>query len=135
MVEATSESTSRNILMTESLLNHAARLFDERGYAETRLQDIAESVGISRPSIYYYFKTKEDILIALLWDMISAEYVLEPVSDPLLTPYQRLKEIMLRIGMQVVKNPARVRIFNRYLNLLPREVVREYSSQRIRLQE
>jgi AcrR family transcriptional regulator len=133
--ESTADASRRSNLVMQAILDHAATLFDERGYAETRLQDIAASVGLSRPTIYYYFNSKEDILIALLWDMISVDKVLEPVSDASLSPYQRLRELMIRIGMQVVEKPARVRIFNRNLSQLPRDVVREFTAVRHRLRE
>lgn len=45
------------------LLDAALRIFAERGYANTRLEDIAASVGVTKGTIYHYFSTKEDLLL------------------------------------------------------------------------
>lgn len=46
----------------KEILAVAARLFRERGYYSTSLDDIMGTIGISKPAVYYYFKAKEDIL-------------------------------------------------------------------------
>jgi AcrR family transcriptional regulator len=43
----------------------AARLFAERGYASTSLADLAEELGVQKPSLYHHIASKED----LLWDV------------------------------------------------------------------
>jgi AcrR family transcriptional regulator len=44
------------------LLDAALRIFAERGYGNTRLEDIAAAVGVTKGTIYHYFETKEDLL-------------------------------------------------------------------------
>lgn len=48
------------------ILDHAARLFRERGYAETSLRDIATVCGMKTASLYYHFASKEEIVIEVL---------------------------------------------------------------------
>jgi AcrR family transcriptional regulator len=48
------------------ILEAAAIIFHEKGYSAATLQDIADRVGILKGSIYYYIKTKPDLLEALL---------------------------------------------------------------------
>ena len=50
----------------EPILAAAAELFHARGYSATSMQDIAQSVGFSRPALYYHFRDKHDILSALV---------------------------------------------------------------------
>lgn len=50
----------------EQILDAAARLFVDRGFAATSTREIAENVGIKQASIYYYFSTKDKILEELL---------------------------------------------------------------------
>lgn len=53
-------------LLRQTILDVSARLFAERGFAGTNLQDVADALGISRPSLYYYFHSKEEILGSLV---------------------------------------------------------------------
>ncbi len=48
------------------LLNHARRLFAERGFSAVSMRDIARSVGLQQSSIYNHFDSKQSILIELL---------------------------------------------------------------------
>ena len=43
----------------------AARLFAERGYHGTSLADLADAVGVQKPSLYHHIQTKEDLLWAV----------------------------------------------------------------------
>jgi AcrR family transcriptional regulator len=124
---------TRSMLMTRSILDAATLLFDDRGYAETRMQDIADSMGVTRPTLYYYFKNKEEILIALLLELISADKVLESVDDPERTAYDRLRDLLRRIGAQVVEQPARLRIVNRNYAQVPEQFQQDFSAQRRRV--
>ena len=49
----------------ERILKAAGGLFEERGYYETNMGDIAEKAGIGRASMYYHFPDKESIARAL----------------------------------------------------------------------
>lgn len=44
------------------LLDAAARLFKEKGYAGTRQEDIADAAAIKAASVYYHFSSKEELL-------------------------------------------------------------------------
>src|SRR6202042_2581418 len=46
----------------EQMLRAALEVIAERGYAETRIADVAERIGISPALVIYYFKTKDQLL-------------------------------------------------------------------------
>lgn len=48
------------------ILDAAERLFGAKGYDSTSTNDILEAVGIARGTLYYHFKSKEDILDAMI---------------------------------------------------------------------
>jgi AcrR family transcriptional regulator len=48
------------------LLQAALELFVERGFAATRLEDIASRAGVSKGTLYLYFKSKDDLFKAVV---------------------------------------------------------------------
>jgi response regulator NasT len=44
------------------VLDAAARIFAEKGFAETTIKDLADAVGVLKGSLYYYFSSKEELL-------------------------------------------------------------------------
>ena len=54
-------------LETKTLIaGAAAELFSTRGYLATSIDDIAEAARISKGKVYYYFKSKRDLMISIL---------------------------------------------------------------------
>jgi AcrR family transcriptional regulator len=47
------------------------KLFSERGFATTRLEDVAEAAGVSKATIYLYFDSKADLFKAIVRDIAS----------------------------------------------------------------
>ena len=50
----------------QRLLEMATKLFAEKGYAGTSVREIVDRAGVSKPVLYYYFKSKEGLFYALL---------------------------------------------------------------------
>lgn len=73
----------------QEVLEAATKIFYERGYAETSVQDIADELGILKGSLYHYIDTKEDLLFRLLDEThedvhrILTEIEAEPELGPL----------------------------------------------------
>ncbi|QRP47160.1 TetR/AcrR family transcriptional regulator [Amycolatopsis sp. FDAARGOS 1241] len=55
-----------------TVLDTARRLFAEQGYDATSLQLIADTMGVTKANVYYYFRSKADLLEALLQCSIAA---------------------------------------------------------------
>jgi AcrR family transcriptional regulator len=73
----------------------AARLFAERGYAGTRLNDIAEGAGVTKPMLYRHFASKKTLHLALLahhWQELREQIVLSTAGGESLR--SRLPEIL-----------------------------------------
>ena len=57
----------RNSAVTcKKILNAAYRLLYRRGFARVSMDDIAEAAGVTKRSIYYHFKSKDDLVRAVL---------------------------------------------------------------------
>ena len=50
----------------QRLLETATELFAEKGYAGTSVREIVDRAGVSKPVLYYYFKSKEGLFYAIL---------------------------------------------------------------------
>ena len=53
------------------ILAKSAVLFDEFGYRETSMNDIADAVGVRKPTLYHYFDTKDEILFWIHEEFIN----------------------------------------------------------------
>lgn len=53
----------------EVIVEVAARLFAERGYGATSIDDIGTAAGVSGPAVYWHFKGKRAVLAAMLGDV------------------------------------------------------------------
>ncbi len=65
------------------ILDSAERLFVEKGYLETSINDIAEAADFSRTSVYQYFASKEEIYLRILdrYGDLLTERVTQATAD------------------------------------------------------
>ena len=76
----------------------AREIFHERGYAETSLADIAERARARGGSLYYFFKSKEKLLEAVLEDYkaIMRPVLLDPIWQKTSDPLERVWSLLSR---------------------------------------
>lgn len=55
----------------DAILVTAEALLDERGFDDISIEDLARGAGISRPTFYFYFASKDEVLLALLDRVIT----------------------------------------------------------------
>ena len=79
--------------LEERIIEVAKQLFIENGFEETSMSDIASRVGINRPTLHYYFRTKNKMFQAVLGQIIRP--LVPKVHDVLCESKRPLKE---RIG-------------------------------------
>ncbi|MGH9245428.1 MAG: TetR/AcrR family transcriptional regulator [Acidimicrobiales bacterium] len=65
----TARRTRNAFRRQQEVISAAARLFQEKGYEATSIQDIADELGILKGSLYYYIDTKEDLLFAIIQEV------------------------------------------------------------------
>jgi AcrR family transcriptional regulator len=78
------------------ILNVSEKLFKKEGYAKTSVESIIKNVGIAKGTFYYYFKTKEEILNALV-EKISTDmqiYFKSIIEADNLAAIEKLKLIL-----------------------------------------
>jgi AcrR family transcriptional regulator len=83
--EATRAETSD---VARHIARVAARLFAEKGYDATSVREIVEAAGVAKPTVYYYFGSKEGLAQALLSVPLSdlartLQGIVTSVADPI----------------------------------------------------
>jgi AcrR family transcriptional regulator len=79
----------------------AARLFAERGYQGTSLADLAEQLGVQKPSLYHHIASKEDLLWEVAWEGAEAFHAALDAVPPELAAAERIR-LALRAHLAVV---------------------------------
>ncbi|MEG1240107.1 MAG: TetR/AcrR family transcriptional regulator [Oscillospiraceae bacterium] len=58
----------------EKILKTMYELVAEKGYDKASIGQLAEAIGIQKPSVYYYFKSKEDIFLQLVEELYRDDF-------------------------------------------------------------
>jgi AcrR family transcriptional regulator len=98
----------------ERILEEAVKLFYERGFTGTTLDDIAAELGVTKPFIYTHFRSKTDLLAALCKPTI--EMSLEAVSSAAKSPGSpttRLHRAIVDFTQVVLLRQANIAIYFR----------------------
>jgi AcrR family transcriptional regulator len=60
-------ATEATDVQRERILQAAATLFAEQGYANTTMAQVVRVLGVTKPFVYYYFRDKQEIFETLSW--------------------------------------------------------------------
>ena len=98
--------------MEGELFEQAAALFAEKGFAGTTLQDIANAMGLSRPSLYHYIQSKDELLERLVEDVTAAaaELVTVVADDVTLTADEKVRQTVRGMVKLIAEQPSRFRL-------------------------
>jgi AcrR family transcriptional regulator len=128
----TPTSSSRRELVMSEIVEHATRLFAERGYDGTTLQDIADAIGITRPGLYHYITSKEQLLAALVRDISeNTAHIVRAVrlrTD--LSSVEKLRAVVRGLVLQRARAPEHFRVLDRTEAALPEEVAAQHLKAR-----
>jgi len=95
-MENLTDNSSKRDLNKESILKIAQEIFSKYGYKKTTLDDIANAVRKGKSSLYYYFKSKEDLFQAVIMkevEVLAKE--LDKVVNRNTDPIDKLRDYML----------------------------------------
>jgi len=89
----------------QEILRTAARLFQQRGYDATSMNDVAAALKLSKGGLYHHFQSKDEILFEIMDHAmeITQERVLNPVRN-IADPEERLRAL-IRLHIEVVLSP------------------------------
>jgi TetR/AcrR family transcriptional regulator, cholesterol catabolism regulator len=89
----------------QEILRTAARLFQQRGYDATSMNDVAAALKLSKGGLYHHFQSKDEILFEIMNHAmdITEERVVKPVHG-IADPEERLRALIRR-HIEVVLSP------------------------------
>jgi len=59
----------------DQILDAASKVFVEKGVHESRMDDIGKTSGLSKGALYWYFKSKDEILLAIFDRLLQREFI------------------------------------------------------------
>jgi len=96
----------------EQLLEVAAKLFKQRGYAATSMRDLAAELGIEAASLYHHIKSKEEILETICFDLASKfSNVIAEVNDIYFNAEEKLRTAIKNHVLIITQNTNQSAVF------------------------
>ena len=103
----------------ERIMEEATRLFVTRGYHGISMREIAEAVGVSKAGLYYHFKDKEDLFIAILTtNLEQIDRIITQARQTGQTAREQISQIMQAILGQAPHQRAIIRLASQELEHL-----------------
>lgn len=99
------------------ILGAAERLFASRGFAATRLEDVAEEVGLTRAALFYHFRDKQALYDAMIADAFApmAGQLDAILADERGTIAERLEQSVEAWVDAIVNRPTLARLILRFV--------------------
>jgi AcrR family transcriptional regulator len=114
--------TIEGLAKRRELVSRAAALFNDVGYHNTTVEDVAEASGIRKPTLYHYFKSKDEILYSIHDEFIDLLIARQQTRTSLDLPAkQALLEVMTDVLELMHTHPGYVRVFFEHYRELAEE--------------
>lgn len=111
----------------------AAALFAEKGYSATSTRDIAKAVGMLPGSIYYHFKSKEEILVAVYREGVArfSNALDAALQNASTDPWTRLEQACVaHVSVLLESGPYARIITPEFMRSFPTEIRKELVAER-----
>ena len=96
----------------QALIDSALRLFGEKGYAVTSVQEITEDAGVTKGAFYHHFESKEELLRLIHDEFLDYQLaILKMALDQEQDPADRLKDLLRALLVSTTKYRANVTVY------------------------
>jgi AcrR family transcriptional regulator len=118
--------------LKEKITEKSIQLFDQKGFSETSIQDIVDSLGVTKGTFYYYFSSKEELLmdihIRYIDDMLANQH--EILADESTSSKDKLLAIVQMLLGNIKTQGASAKVFFREMRNLSQESLAEIIPKR-----
>jgi AcrR family transcriptional regulator len=100
-------------LRRQMIIDSAIKIFHKKGYRSATLDDVAEDLGVTKPALYHYVASKEDLLSQIYIQALETffSYIYE-IPDMELSPAEKLRLFIRRhLNTVVIENLAMFSVF------------------------
>lgn len=118
--------------MKEKITEQSIKLFEKKGFKDTSVQDIVDSLGVTKGSFYYYFSSKEELLMDIHLRYINGllERQEQILKDEKLYCKQKLFDIVYLLISSIKTQGSSAKIFFREMRHLSEERLSQIVSKR-----
>lgn len=132
----TAAGTGSGTAVPERLLAEATRLFAERGYDRTSVQEIVEAAGVTKGALYHYFGSKDDLLHEVYGRVLRLQTErLDTIASRDTPVPERLAEAAADVVVTSIQNLDDTKIFFRSMHQLSPEKQKAVRAERRRYHE
>ncbi|WP_431963229.1 TetR/AcrR family transcriptional regulator [Actinacidiphila sp. bgisy160] len=137
MARSTTPPKATAPAVPQRLLAEATRLFAERGYDRTSVQEIVEAAGVTKGALYHYFGSKDDLLHEIYGRVLRLQMErLEAIAGKETSPVaDRLVEAAADVVVTSIDNLDDTKIFFRSMHQLSPEKQKAVRADRRRYHE
>ncbi len=123
-------------VVCDRLLAAATRLFADRGFERTSVQDLVDAAGVTKGAMYHYFASKEDVLFAVFRRVLATQMRnLDACATDEGPVHERLRAAAVDLVVSTVENLDDMVIYFRSLHVLSRERQDQVRAERQNYQE
>jgi AcrR family transcriptional regulator len=120
----------------ERLLTAASRLFAERGFALTSVQDIVERAGVTKGAMYHYYTSKDDLLQQIYTRLLAVQSErLVRIAESDRPVRERLQAAAVDVVVTTLEHLDDATVSWRSMHMLPPERLAEVRADRRRFHE
>ena len=96
----------------QALIDSALKLFGDKGYSVTSVQEITEAAGVTKGAFYHHFESKEELLRLIHDEFLDYQLaILKMALDEEQDPAERLRELLRALLASTAKYIANVTVF------------------------
>ena len=111
----------------ETILQESGRLFVARGYHGLAMRELAEAVGVSKAALYYHYRDKEDLFMAVLTS--NLDRIEQVINEARKAPTTRLRieQMVQAIFQRAPEQRAIIRLASQEMDQLSEAARAEFS--------
>lgn len=119
--------------MKEKITEHGIRLFQRKGFTQTSIQDIVDAMNVTKGTFYYYFSSKEELLMDIhlryIDDLLYRQGQI--LENEKLTNKEKLYEVVKLLIKDIRLQGPSGRVFFREMRHLNEENTTEIRQKRV----